>query len=92
MRLIDFYTISANVHIFNFRLNTQGVIRKVGDLFVEHSDLITGFNYFLPSNYEIEVHGNILRVIEPDGTSEIVLKKCMWPVRASKIDAPGLRM
>ncbi|KAI6192747.1 hypothetical protein M3Y94_01321600 [Aphelenchoides besseyi] len=54
-------------------LNTQGVIRKVGDLFVNHPDLITGFNTFLPTGYTVQVHGNILKTIEPNGTTEITL-------------------
>jgi paired amphipathic helix protein Sin3a len=48
-------------------IDTQGVIRKVGDLFVDHPHLIIGFNTFLPSGYEVQIEGNILKIIEPGG-------------------------
>ncbi|CAD5206442.1 unnamed protein product [Bursaphelenchus okinawaensis] len=48
-------------------IDTQGVIRRVSQLFVDHPNLITGFNTFLPNGYEVQVHGNMLRIIEPTG-------------------------
>eukprot|EP00899_Mesostigma_viride_P008288 jgi/Mesvir1/17460/Mv08734-RA.1 len=37
------------------RIDTYGVIVRVKELFFGHSDLIMGFNTFLPKGYEIEV-------------------------------------
>lgn len=55
-------------------IDTQGVIRKVGDLFVDHPDLIIGFNTFLPAGYEVQViNGNTLKIIEPNGATEFPL-------------------
>ncbi|CAD5209235.1 unnamed protein product [Bursaphelenchus xylophilus] len=52
-------------------IDTQGVIRRVSQLFVDHPNLITGFNTFLPSGYEVQVHGNMLRIIEPTGVTNL---------------------
>lgn len=40
-------------------IDTPGVISRVSELFEGHSDLIVGFNTFLPPGYKIEVpeHG-----------------------------------
>lgn len=55
-------------------IDTQGVIRKVGDLFIDHPDLIIGFNTFLPAGYEVQViNGSILKIIEPGGAIEFPL-------------------
>lgn len=59
---------------FCFRIDTQGVIRKVSELFVEHPHLIIGFNTFLPAGYEVQVtNDNILKIIEPNGITEFPL-------------------
>lgn len=39
-------------------IDTPGVIARVSSLFAGHSDLIVGFNTFLPPGYKIEVSGN----------------------------------
>lgn len=39
--------------IFPHRIDTAGVIARVKDLFKGHSNLILGFNTFLPKGYEI---------------------------------------
>ena len=49
------------------------MIRRVGDLFTEHLDLVQKFNTFLPSGYVVEVHGNTLRIHEPDRVFDVVL-------------------
>ncbi|KAI6182361.1 HDAC-interact domain-containing protein [Aphelenchoides bicaudatus] len=55
-------------------IDTQGVIRKVGDLFVDHPRLIIGFNTFLPTGYEVQViNGTTLKIIEPNGIIEFPL-------------------
>lgn len=36
-------------------LDTPGVVRKVSELFKGHTNLILGFNTFLPAGYKIEV-------------------------------------
>ena len=40
------------------RIDTPGVINRVSNLFKGHSDLIVGFNTFLPPGYKIEVQAN----------------------------------
>lgn len=42
-------------------LNTEGVIERVRSLFKGHSDLILGFNQFLPPGYEIELNTDTLQ-------------------------------
>ncbi|XP_054475157.1 paired amphipathic helix protein Sin3a-like [Anoplopoma fimbria] len=37
------------------RIDTRGVINKVGQLFAGHLDLIMGFNAFLPPGYKIQM-------------------------------------
>lgn len=37
------------------RINTDGVIAKVKELFKGHNNLILGFNTFLPKGYEITI-------------------------------------
>lgn len=41
------------IFIFLHRIDTAGVITRVKDLFKGHSNLILGFNTFLPKGYEI---------------------------------------
>lgn len=50
-------------------LDTPGVIDKVSDLFRGHTDLILGFNTFLPTGYRIEQipHNNELRITTLQG-------------------------
>lgn len=43
------------------RVDTAGVIARVGDLFKGHHSLILGFNTFLPEGYEITVPSEELR-------------------------------
>jgi len=38
-----------------FRIDTPGVIDRVSRLFEGHSELIVGFNTFLPPGYKIEM-------------------------------------
>lgn len=40
-----------------YSIDTPGVISRVSNLFKGHSDLIVGFNTFLPPGFKIEVHG-----------------------------------
>ena len=42
----------------NSSIDTPGVISRVSTLFKGHSDLIEGFNTFLPPGYKIEVQDN----------------------------------
>ena len=41
-----------------FSIDTPGVISRVSTLFKGHTDLIEGFNTFLPPGYKIEVQEN----------------------------------
>lgn len=38
------------------RIDTNGVIMRVKELFKGHKNLILGFNTFLPKGYEIKLH------------------------------------
>lgn len=38
------------------RIDTMGVISRVSELFDGHSELIVGFNTFLPPGYKIEMN------------------------------------
>lgn len=42
------------VYSIHFRIGTDVVIRRVRELFVGHSDLIVGFNTFIPQGYRVE--------------------------------------
>ncbi len=54
------------------RIDTPGVIERVVTLFAGHSNLIQGFNTFLPPGYSIECgsgdDANIIRVMTPMGS------------------------
>ena len=43
---------------WDVRIDTEGVIGRVTDLFRGHDDLILGFNQFLPPGYRIELPGS----------------------------------
>ena len=49
----------------SFRTDTTGVIARVKELFKGHTNLILGFNTFLPKGYEIT-----LEEVEPKKTVE----------------------
>lgn len=68
-KLLNFF---YNFNRFNFRIDTQGVIRRVSRLFSGHPNLITGFNTFLPPGYEVRVCGANIRIIEPSGEATVV--------------------
>lgn len=58
-----------------FRIDTQGVIRRVSRLFSDHPGLITGFNTFLPPGFEVRVNGHIITIIEPNGVTNLDIGK-----------------
>ncbi|XP_017476361.1 PREDICTED: uncharacterized protein LOC108366452 isoform X1 [Rhagoletis zephyria] len=46
-------------------IDTPGVIQRVSTLFKGHTELIYGFNMFLPAGYKIEIHSDELGVSIP---------------------------
>ena len=55
-------------------IDTPGVINRVSELFVGHTDLIIGFNTFLPPGYKIIVEGkNVISVQQPDHVGALPL-------------------
>ncbi|XP_067630005.1 LOW QUALITY PROTEIN: paired amphipathic helix protein Sin3a [Eurosta solidaginis] len=46
-------------------IDTPGVIQRVSTLFKGHTELIYGFNMFLPAGYKIEIHSDELGVSVP---------------------------
>uniref|UniRef100_W8AYZ5 Paired amphipathic helix protein Sin3a n=1 Tax=Ceratitis capitata TaxID=7213 RepID=W8AYZ5_CERCA len=46
-------------------IDTPGVIQRVSNLFKGHTELIYGFNMFLPAGYKIEIHSDELGVSVP---------------------------
>ena len=55
-------------------IDTPGVISRVSNLFRGHSELIEGFNTFLPPGYKIEVQANdSVHVTSPNSTLATVL-------------------
>lgn len=67
-----YFFVFYSFNLFIFSIDTQGVIRRVSRLFSGHSNLITGFNTFLPPGYEVRVSGSLIRIIEPNGETTIV--------------------
>ncbi|KAL3085001.1 hypothetical protein niasHS_010070 [Heterodera schachtii] len=53
-------------------IDTNGVIRRVSQLFQAYPELIDGFNTFLPHGYEVRVHGSHIFIFEPNGSSSMI--------------------
>lgn len=61
---------SYNLSFFFLSIDTPGVISRVSNLFKGHTDLIEGFNTFLPPGYKIEVQANDhVHVTAPNSTT-----------------------
>ena len=62
-------------------IDTPGVISRVSNLFRGHTDLIEGFNTFLPSGYKIEVHANdSVHYIAPNSSMSNLVQPISTPV------------
>jgi paired amphipathic helix protein Sin3a len=56
-------------------IDTPGVISRVSNLFRGHTDLIEGFNTFLPPGYKIEVHANdAVHFTAPNSTLSTIIQ------------------
>jgi len=53
-------------------IDTPGVIQRVSELFSGHSDLVEGFNTFLPPGYRIQSQDDRLLVITPSGIQSTI--------------------
>uniref|UniRef100_A0AC35TLB8 HDAC_interact domain-containing protein n=1 Tax=Rhabditophanes sp. KR3021 TaxID=114890 RepID=A0AC35TLB8_9BILA len=53
-------------------IDTKGVIERVSGLFREHSQLINGFNTFLPPGYRITAESNGVEIVEPTGEKWVI--------------------
>ena len=62
-------------------IDTPGVINRVSELFEGHTDLIVGFNTFLPPGYKIEQHehdmpGQIRVTVSEQAQAEAAMVIC----------------
>ena len=53
-------------------MNTIGVIRRICFLFASEPTLITDFNNFLPSGFDIQIRGKLVTIRDPEGTTHSV--------------------
>ncbi|VVA94706.1 unnamed protein product [Arabis nemorensis] len=56
------------------RVDTNGVILKVKELFKGHEDLLLGFNTFLPKGFEITLGGDQTKNVDFDDTLSFIKK------------------
>jgi len=70
-------------------IDTPGVISRVSNLFREHTDLIEGFNTFLPPGYKIEVQeNNAVHFTAPNSTLSTLVQPISGSV-AAFVQAPS---
>lgn len=73
--------------LIHFRIDTPGVINRVSNLFKGHSDLIVGFNTFLPPGYKIEVQANEQINVHQPGQAVMALSTVMGMAAAAQNEA-----
>lgn len=70
-------------------IDTPGVINRVSNLFKGHSDLIVGFNTFLPPGYKIELQANETINVHQPGQAVMSLATAMgMSAAAAAAEAP----
>lgn len=73
-------------------IDTPGVIHRVSNLFRGHSELIVGFNTFLPPGYKIEIKMNEMNVSMPDATYTVLMNSGPIPHHNNITIAPNPAM